>query len=111
MAQKTQVVLVDDLDGGDAEESVSFALDGASYEIDLSAGNAEGLREALAPYVGHARRVSGRGGRTRASAVRPTTGRRADLSEVRVWARENGYEISDRGRISGDVIEAYEAAH
>ena len=63
MAQKVQVILVDDLDGGEAEESVSFSLDGVSYEIDLSSPNAEALREAIAPWVGHARRVGGRAGR------------------------------------------------
>ena len=110
MAQKVQVVLVDDIDGGDAEESVSFALDGASYEIDLSAENAEALREALAPWVGHARRVSGRG-RARAGSGRKAAAKRADLADVRAWARETGYEVSDRGRISSDVMDAYEAAH
>lgn len=109
MAHKTQVILIDDLDGGDAEESVSFALDGAAYEIDLSAENAEALRQLLAPYIGHARRVSGRG-RGRAGSSRRSAPR-ADLSEMRVWARENGYEISDRGRISAEVIDAYENAH
>ena len=68
MAQKVQVVLVDDIDGGSADETVSFSLDGAAYEIDLSAANAAALREAFAPYVGTARRVGGsqclRGGRT-----------------------------------------------
>lgn len=64
MAQKVQVILVDDLDGGEAEESVSFSLDGVNYEIDLSAANAEALREAIAPWVGHARKIGGRQGRT-----------------------------------------------
>ncbi len=110
MAQKTQVILIDDIDGGEAEESVSFALDGAAYEIDLSEANAEELREALAHWIGHARRVSGRG-RPRATAGRAKSSKRADLSDVRAWARESGYEVSDRGRISSDVMEAYEAAH
>ena len=98
------------LDGGPADDTVTFGLDGATYEIDLSSENAEALREVLAPYIGHARRVSGRG-RSRAGGGRGRSARRADLSDVRAWARENGYEISDRGRISGDVIEAYETAH
>ena len=110
MAQKVQVVLVDDIDGGEAEESVSFALDGASYEIDLSEGNAEALREALAPWIGHARRVSGRG-RPRSGGGRAKPSRRPDLSEVRAWARENGYEVSDRGRLSAELTDAYDAAH
>jgi hypothetical protein len=109
MAQKVQVILVDDLDGGEAEESVSFSLDGVSYEIDLSADNAEALREAIAPWVGHARKVGGRGrgrvnGRGRASA-------KTDLGDVRAWARENGYQVSDRGRVSAEVMSAYDGAH
>ncbi|MEJ2579399.1 MAG: Lsr2 family protein, partial [Kineosporiaceae bacterium] len=67
MVQKTQVILIDDIDGGEADETVSFALDGVSYEIDLSEGNAEGLRESLADWIGHARRVGGRSGRSRNS--------------------------------------------
>jgi len=113
MAQKVQVILVDDVDGGEADETVSFALDGVSYEIDVSAPNAEAIREALAPWVGHARRVGGRAGnRARVSAPksRPAA-ERTDLSDVRAWARENGFQVSDRGRVSGEVRAAYEAAH
>jgi hypothetical protein len=119
MAQKVQVILVDDVDGGKAEETVSFALDGVSYEIDVSEKNAGALREALAPWVGHARRVGGRsgGGRSRSSSSggsgrsRGSSGGRHDLSDVRAWARENGYQVSDRGRVSSEVIAAYEKAH
>jgi hypothetical protein len=109
MAQKTQVILIDDIDGGEADESVSFALDGVSYEIDLSEGNAAALREALATWVDHARRTGGRRsvgrGRPGGPAVKP------DLGDVRSWARENGFAVSDRGRVSGEVMGAYEAAH
>src|SRR3954452_14160290 len=126
MAQKVQVILVDDVDGGEAAETVSFALDGVSYEIDVSEENAEALREALAPWVGHARRVSGRsgGGRARSTSSGGGSSRsrassssggggggRHDLSDVRSWARENGYQVSDRGRVSSEVITAYEKAH
>jgi hypothetical protein len=121
MAQKVQVILVDDVDGGEAAETVSFALDGVSYEIDVSEENANALREALAPWVGHARRVGGRsgGGRARSSSTSgggrsrssSSGGGRHDLSEVRAWARENGYQVSDRGRVSSEVIAAYEKAH
>ncbi len=109
MAQKVQVVLTDDLDGGEADESVQFAIDGVTYEIDLSEANAEALREALAPYVAAGRRVGGRASR-RAPAARPVS-ERTDLSHLRAWARENGYQVSDRGRVSSEVRAAYEAAH
>ena len=110
MAQKVQVVLTDDIDGGEADETVQFALDGVSYEIDLSEANADTLREALAPYVDAARRVGGRASRRSGAKVRPVA-ERVDMSNVRAWARENGYQISDRGRVSSEVRAAYEAAH
>jgi hypothetical protein len=109
VAQKVQVILTDDLDGGDADESVQFALDGVSYEIDLSEANADALREALAPYLEAGRRLGGRASR-RSATARPA-GERTDLSDLRAWARENGYQVSDRGRVSGEVRAAYEAAH
>lgn len=117
MVQRVQVLLVDDLDGTDADETVTFGLDGVSYEIDLTAENAEALRNAFSTYVAHARRS---GGRKIASARRSSggsvatggrKGARPDLTEIRSWARENGYEVSDRGRISAAVMEAYEAAN
>ena len=121
MAQKVQVILVDDVDGGEASETVSFALDGVSYEIDVSESNAAALRDALAPWVGHARRVGGRsggsgGGRARSGGGSSSSGRsrgnsKHDLSDVRSWARENGFQVSDRGRVSSEVIAAYEKAH
>ncbi|MBT0767720.1 Lsr2 family protein [Kineosporia sp. J2-2] len=110
MAQKVQVILVDDLDGGEAEESVSFSLDGVNYEIDLSATNAEALRDAIAPWVGHARRISGRSSRGRGTS-RGRSAAKADLGDVRAWARDNGYQVSDRGRVSAEVMAAYEGAH
>jgi hypothetical protein len=108
MAQKVHIVLEDDLDGSEATETVSFALDGTSYEIDLNEGNAAKLRDALAVYIGHGRRVTGgnrRGGR-RAAATAGTSAK-----EVREWARENGYDVPDRGRIPAEVRSAYEAAN
>ncbi len=110
MAQKVQIMLVDDIDGGEATETVEFGLDGVSYEIDLSAQNAQQLRDSLASYVGEARRVNNRrrGGRQR-STSRPTgTG---SAAEIREWARSNGYTVPDRGRVSAEVRSAYEAAH
>lgn len=110
MAQKVQVILTDDLDGGEADESVQFAIDGVTYEIDLSEANAEALREALSPYVEAARRIGGRASRRSGAKSQPAA-ERTDLSELRAWARENGYQVSDRGRVSGEVRAAYEAAH
>jgi hypothetical protein len=110
MAQRVEVVLIDDVDGGHAEETVSFALDGVSYEIDLSDKNAKKLRDALAPWTGNARRSGGgRGGRRRSSGA--SGAKRADLGSVREWARANGYQVSDRGRISAEIQAAYDKAH
>ena len=115
MAQRVQVLLEDDLDGSEADETVTFGLDGAEYEVDLSATNAESLRDALAPWVGVARRTGGR--RKRASQTR--TASRSDGSgdggasagDVRTWAVENGYEVSSRGRVPAEVRDAYARAH
>ena len=105
MAQQVNIVLVDDIDGSNAEETVSFALDGKEYEIDLSAKNAGKLRDALAPYVGHARKAAGRrrGGRGGSNGPSP--------ADIRAWARDNGFDVPDRGRVSSEVREAYAAAH
>lgn len=111
MAQKVQVVLTDDLDGGEADETVQFALDGVSYEIDLSEANAEALREALGAYVSAARRVGGRSVRRSGTAKSRPAAERVDLSELRAWARDHGFQVSDRGRVSSEVRAAYEAAH
>ena len=112
MAQKVTVLLVDDIDGGSADETVSFSLDGVSYEIDLSSKNAASFRDALAQYVGQARRVGGRssGGRAARSAGR---GRGGDsrTAEIREWARKNGHKVNERGRIPAAVVEAYDKAH
>lgn len=109
MAQKVQVILLDDLNGGAADETVSFALDGTSYEIDLSAKNAGKLRDALAPYVGSARKASAKRGRGR--AVASGRGSRNDTTAVREWAREQGLKVSDRGRIPSDILTKYEEAN
>ncbi|KQX66243.1 Lsr2 family protein [Angustibacter sp. Root456] len=113
MAQKVQVVLIDDIDGGDADETVTFALDGVSYEIDLNTDNAAKLRDALAVWVGNARRVSGRASSGRSTSR--SSGRRSagseDTAAIREWAKGNGYQVSERGRISAEVREAYAKAH
>ncbi len=110
MAQRVQIVLEDDLDGGDAAETVTFGLDGVTYEIDLNEKNAAKLRDNLASWVGHARRSGGRRAGARRSGSAPA-GRRTDLSAVREWARKNGHQVSDRGRVSAVVQQAYDNAH
>jgi Lsr2 len=109
MAQKVQVLLVDDIDGTEAAETVSFSLDGLSYEIDLTVANANRLRENLATWVGHARRSGGR--KNSRKATTQGGARRGDLGAVREWARNNGHQVSDRGRISADVLAAYDHAN
>ena len=108
MAQKVNVILEDDLDGGAAAETVRFSLDGKQYEMDLSAENAERLRAELRPFAEKARRVKPRSGRGAAQAE--SAPRSGETARIRQWAKENGYEISDRGRIHKDVREAYHAA-
>lgn len=109
MAQKVQVILVDDLDGGSADETVQFGLDGVSYEIDLNNSNAEKLREALAEYVAVSRKV-GRGTRGARKGRAATVGG-PSATEVRDWARANGYEVNVRGRVPQEIRDAYDAAH
>src|SRR5207247_10599612 len=111
MAKKVQVTLVDDIDQSTAAETVSFGLDGAVYEIDLSKSNARKLRDALSVYVGSARRVSrtGRGGGPRAARRGGRTDRE-QTQAIRDWARKNGYTVSDRGRVPAAVLDAYHSA-
>lgn len=115
MAQKVNIVLVDDIDGGEADETVTFALDGKDYEIDLTDANAQKLRDALALYVGHARSVSragrGGGGRSRRRSSGAAASGGPSPSEIRDWAKDQGMEVNERGRISAEVREAYDAAH
>jgi hypothetical protein len=109
MAQKVHIVLEDDLDGSDATQTVSFGLDGTTYEIDLNDENAAALRDALAPYVGHGRKVSGARRTRRSSSASSVNGHSA--KEIREWARSNGHKVPERGRIPSEVREAFEAAH
>jgi hypothetical protein len=111
MAQKVQVLLVDDLDGGTADETVSFGLDGVSYEIDLTNEHAAELREALARWTGHARRVGARSGAGRSRGGSSARRGGSGATDIREWAKEHGYHVSERGRISAEVKAAYEAAH
>jgi len=111
MAQKVQTLLIDDLDGGEAEGTVRFGIDGTDYEIDLSAKHAEALRKALEPYLGAARRAPGsaarrpgRTGRRVASAAAP------DPTAVRGWAKSQGIDVKDRGRVPAELVAKFKAA-
>lgn len=107
MAKKTVTTTeyTDDIDGGKAEGTVRFGYEGNSYEIDLSRANTRAFEKAMALYVGHARKM--RSTRTRSAT---TSRSKHDLAAVRAWAKDAGYEVSDRGRVAGSIIEAYEAA-
>ena len=109
MAQKIQTLFIDDIDGSEAEGTVRFALDGTDYEIDLNTKHAEALRKALARYIDAARRGSG-------AARRPArSGRRSAASglnttEVREWAKAQGIEVKDRGRVPAELVVKFRAA-
>ena len=112
MAQKITTLFIDDIDGGAAEGTVRFALDETEYEIDLNAKHSEELRSALGKYVSHARKVGGasrRAGRAAGRAGRGS-GSSVNTTEIRNWARENGYDIKDRGRVPADLVAKYQAA-
>ena len=120
MAKQTIHKLIDDLDGGDADETVKFALDGVQYEIDLSTSNAGKLRDLFEPYTSHGAKV-GRGGFTAGGRVTRTSatpaasrrtgsgtaGNREQNKAIRDWAKRTGKTISDRGRIPQDVVDEY----
>jgi Lsr2 len=110
MVTHKRVVLVDDLDGGEADETVSFALDGRSFQIDLSRSNAAALRKSLDEYISHARREGGAVTRGRRSSA-PTNRDPAQTHDIRSWAQSNGHQISNRGRIPAAVVQAYQEAH
>ena len=109
MAQKVQTLFVDDIDGSAAEGTVRFGLDGAEYEIDLNTEHAQALRDALAPYIGAGRRASG-------AARRPARGGRkaaangVNTTEVREWAKAQGIEVKDRGRVPAELVVKFKAA-
>jgi hypothetical protein len=111
MARQIQEILIDDLDGGEAAETISFAIDGSAYEIDLSDSNAKKLRDALTPFVQHARRQSSPRKAPRGRASNPKALSREKSSEIRQWAKAHGLPVSERGRIASTVVEKYEASH
>jgi hypothetical protein len=106
MAQRVTVELEDDIDGGPADETVRFGLDGTEYEIDLRKTNASKFRRQMAPYLEHARKA-GRGQRRR--PARTSAGRERS-GDIRAWAKDQGIPVSERGRIPASVVEQYEAA-
>jgi hypothetical protein len=114
MSQNVTTHLVDDLTGDTIEEgkgrTVTFGIDGAHYEIDLTDDNADALREAFSDYVAAARKVSGRQTRTSGSSA-PKRGNSDEFAKVREWANANGHQVSSHGRISQTVRDAYDAAH
>jgi hypothetical protein len=121
VAQKVVVSLVDDLDETEADETVEFGVDGTTYEIDLSEANAAKLRDSLADYIAHARRLSGRRrSSSRSAGAAATTPRRGggraavdreQNQAIREWARKQGMSVSERGRIPSEVSEAYHKSH
>jgi hypothetical protein len=109
VAQRTEIVFTDDLDGGPADETVRFGIDGTQYEIDLSKTHADELRAALQPFVASARRVSAAG--SKRAAARPAARRGGPSpSDVRAWARSEGIEVKDKGRVPAELVVKFQAA-
>jgi uncharacterized membrane protein len=111
VAKTTVTHITDDLDGSKDATEVAFSFDGVDYTIDLSKKNAAAMGKALQPYLDVATKVSGRGNRARRTTPSRATGPRKDLAAVREWARAQGLEVSDRGRVPAAVVEQYDAAH
>jgi hypothetical protein len=112
MAKQTTVTFVDDLDGSEASGTLAFGLDGRSYEIDLSEKNTDKLRKALTPFIDAARKVGGRGsGRGRGQRQSAAWSNREETQAIREWARQNGRQVADRGRIPVSIVEAYQKAN
>jgi len=107
MAQKIQTLFIDDIDGGEAEGTVRFAIDGAEYEIDLSAQHNEELRGIFKNYIAHSRKTGGAARRGARSARKPSA---IDTVAARAWARENGYDIKERGRVPASIVTKYREA-
>jgi len=106
--KRTVTILEDDLDGSEGEETVSFALDGTEYEIDLNNDHASELRSALERFTNAGRKTSGGRGRP---AGRKASTSKTDTHAVRMWALDNGFKVNARGRIQQDILEKYQAAH
>src|SRR5689334_8523416 len=110
MAQKVQTLFIDDLDGSEAEGTVRFGLDGAEYEIDLNVEHAKELRDTLARYVNAARRAGGTAKRPAARGSRRGSANGVNTTEVREWAKAQGIEVKDRGRIPAELVVKFKAA-
>lgn len=115
MARRIVHQLVDDIDGSVLEvgegETVHFSVNGTSYEIDVSSAHADELRKALEPYIAAGRRAGSSGAVRSAATGRKRPGRNPEVAAIRVWAKENGHALSERGRIPAPILEAYHAAH
>ncbi|MGV9362039.1 histone-like nucleoid-structuring protein Lsr2 [Amycolatopsis sp. NPDC003731] len=110
MAQKVLVEMLDDLDGSPATHTIPFGLDGISYEIDLSDDNAAALRDELARFIAAGRKIGGRKVRVATGQSTASTTDRERSRAIRAWASENGYEVSERGRLSAEIVTAYDEA-
>ena len=110
MVAKHIVQLIDDIDSSDAAETIVFSVDGAAYEIDLSAEHAAQLRDALALYIAHARRTTSRGGHGPSRRGGSARVDREQIAAIREWARSNGHEIGSKGRIPRHIVDAYHSA-
>jgi Lsr2 len=111
MAQKVVTQITSDLSGDENARTYTFQVEGVGYEIDLTENEKHDLDEALYQFVQAGRRVSGSRGRVAGTPSRASSNRRQDLDQVRAWAKDNGFEVAARGRVSKKVIEAYDAAH
>ena len=111
MAQKVQVLFEDDLDGSEASGTIRFGLDGADYEIDLNDTHADQLRNVFAPYVKVSRKITLGGRTTRARrATRGQSGDGVNTTEVREWAKGQGIDVKDRGRVPAELVVKFKAA-
>ena len=111
MVQRVHVVLEDDIDGSSADQTVHFGWKGVEYEIDLSAAHVEEFTEAMEPWLKNARRSSASRTRGKRRAAKSSSASGLNPAEVRAWARAQGMQVNDRGRVPASVLEAYREAH